>query len=184
MATTANPTQPTARRRWRTWTIGALTFYILGASIYLIAGGGGPADPDVPERANRTSSVEFQTLEGSTASLGDYRGRPLVVNFFASTCAPCIQEMPDLERFHQTRGEQVALLGLAVEGLRPARGIVAETGITYDTGLDPGDLLIDFGGVGMPTTVFIDDRGTLLRSHTGLLTYEQLMDMTDELFAS
>ncbi len=72
-------------------------------------------------------------LDGSTGSLADYRGRPLVVNFFASWCAPCLAEMPGFEQVHQDLGDQVAFLGVNLQD-RVADGqrVVDQTGVTYD----------------------------------------------------
>jgi len=175
----------------RTFFIRSLGLYVAAALVFLIAGGGAPEDrlddrrtePDAPpSELGPIHEVQFETLLGDQATLASYAGQPLIINFFASTCAPCVQEMPDLQRFHQSHGAEVSLIGLAVEGARPALGIVAETGVTYDTGLAPGDLLVDLGGYGMPTTVFISESGEILQSHTGLLTYDQLVAKADELF--
>ena len=90
--------------------------------------------------------------------------------------------MPDFQRLHESRGEQFQILGLAVEGERPARRIVESTGVTYPIGLDDSDLLVQLGGVAMPTTVFISDQGELLESHSGVLDYSKLIDRIEELF--
>ena len=161
----------------------ALAVYAAGAAAFLAFGGGAPVT-EAHDGDFSVHDVAYVDLDGNAASLGAFAGRPVIINFFASTCEPCKLEMPDLERFHQANGADVALVGLAVEGARPARRTVEETGVTYATGLDPGDLIVDLGGVGLPTTVFISHRGEVLESHTGLLTYEQIVDKVAELFAA
>src|SRR3546814_6055154 len=85
-------------------------------------------------------------------------GRPLLVNFFASTCVPCVTEMPAFEEVYQEVGEEVAFLGLAVaDRTDDARDLVERTGVTYPTALDQqGEVHDALGGTMLPTTVLLD----------------------------
>lgn len=120
----------------------------------------------------------YETFAGEQASLADYEGTPLVVNFFASWCVPCVNEMPDFEQVHQELGDEVAFVGLAVrESQEDSEGIVEETGVTYDLGRDPmGDLLTALGGVAMPTTVLVDADGTVTSVSNGELSAAELAE--------
>lgn len=183
---TAEPTQ--RRARWRWWTLIALGAYVIGAVVFLAVGGGSPdsrvADPSGSVLIGPVHEIEYETLDGEPATLTRYAGRPLVINFFASWCAPCVEEMPDFERFHQEQGDRYVVLGLAVEGARPARDLVAEVGVTYAIGLDQRDILVELGGVAMPTTVFVSANGDLLDSHSGILQYDDIVSRAEELFGS
>ncbi len=122
----------------------------------------------------------FVTLDERPASFAGYVGCPLIVNFFASWCVPCVTEMPDFERFWNTNGAKVAVLGLAANDRLPdAIETVNERGVTYPTGLDEGELFIDFGGLGMPTTVFISANGQILETHSGLLTLNDITNRAE-----
>ena len=157
--------------------LGALALIALVAAFLLTGGSGGldrsaaPTDP-------------YPDFDGVERSLADYRGRPLVVNFWASTCIPCVEEMPAFERVHQSREGEVAFVGLNVndlieDGLRLAE----QTGVTYDLGRDPaGELLRAVEGIGMPTTVLVHPDGTMSRPHTGELSESELNTMIDEEF--
>lgn len=118
----------------------------------------------------------FPTFGAGSSSLAAYRGRPLVVNFFASWCVPCAQEMPAFERVHKRLGERVAFVGIDVtDGETPARRLIEQTGITYDTGRDPqGDILRSFGAVTMPTTVLIRADGSVAAMYAGELSEADL----------
>lgn len=123
----------------------------------------GAVDPD---------EVTFTTYEDEVVPLADLRGAPVLVNFFASTCTPCIKEMPALEEVHQELGDQVTFLGLAVQD-RPenALDLVERTGVTYRTALDPESRVItELASTSfLPTTVLLDANGEVVGSHTGEL---------------
>jgi len=127
-------------------------------------------------------SVTFQTYEGEEVALASLRGGPVLVNFFASTCAPCIEEMPALEEIHQELGDQVTFLGLAVQD-RPedALDLVERTGVSYRTALDKrGDVIYALGGILLPTTVVLDAGGEIVGSHTGELTADEIRTLLTE----
>lgn len=128
----------------------------------------------------------FEMLDGSSGSFGTYRSRPLVVNFFASWCAPCLAEMPGFEAVHQDLDGRVAFLGLNLQD-RPEDGrwVVEETGITYDVGRDPdGELFRAFQGLAMPTTAFVDATGRIVDVHSGELSAGALQAKIESLLLS
>ena len=142
-----------------------------------------PAEHSVDPSLADVHALDFVTLDEQPAAFSGYAGCPLIVNFFASWCVPCITEMPDFERFWNEHGTQVAVLGLAAnDRLEDAIATVAERGVTYPTGLDEGELFIDFGGLGMPTTVFVSPEGQILETHSGLLTLDDITTRAQEHF--
>lgn len=165
---------------------------MLAAVIVAVAlAGGGSNDTtnatDAVEEAassrRRVPAVSFEMLDGSSGSFGNYRGRPLVVNFFASWCAPCLAEMPGFERVHQDLDGRVAFLGLNLQD-RPEDGrwVVEKTGITYDVGRDPnGELFRALQGRAMPTSAFVDAEGHIVDVHSGDLTAGALRARIEEL---
>lgn len=110
--------------------------------------------------------------------LGAYEGRPLVINFWASWCTPCLAELPRFEQTYQAHKDQVTFLGLNLQdSARSAAQVVTDTGLSYPLGIDPdGQLFRALGGLGMPTTLFVAADGTVLERHTGELSAEQLVD--------
>jgi cytochrome c biogenesis protein CcmG/thiol:disulfide interchange protein DsbE len=138
---------------------------------------GDPTGDPVPEGT-------FATLGGGTASFADYRGKPLVVNFFASWCVPCRKEMPDIERVHRDLGDQVQVLGLALrDSERDATSVVDETGVTYDIARDPsGKLFSAFGGLNMPSTFLVSADGLVVEARPGALSEEDLRGLIADTF--
>jgi peroxiredoxin len=119
---------------------------------------------------------------GGQGSLADFRGTPVVVNFFASTCVPCRSEMPDFESVHQRRGATVQFVGINTgEAIAPGRRIASDTGVTYPLLSDPpGATMTALGSVVLPTTVLADANGTVLDVHHGVLTDTQLEQWIDD----
>lgn len=116
------------------------------------------------------TAVGFTRFDGGQGTFADYLSKPLVVNFFASWCAPCVREMPEIEQVHQDLGDQVTFVGVDVrDRLAEGQELATRTGVTYELVRDPGgDVLTAFGGALLPTTAFVtaDGRITLLQNHT------------------
>jgi thiol-disulfide isomerase/thioredoxin len=133
--------------------------------------------PQVDLTGQAAPDFDFEQLEGGDTDFATFRaGQPAVINFFAHWCAPCVQEMPGLESVHQQLGDRVAFLGLSErESVDDAEALVDETGVTYDIGRDPGgDIVTAYSGVGMPTTILIDENGIITSSHTGPVSPDEL----------
>lgn len=115
--------------------------------------------------------VELPGMRGGQLRLADLRGRPVVLNFWASWCPPCLAEMPEFERVHRRLGDRVAFLGVNQRD-QPgaAERLARSTGVTYPLAVDPAGRAFDaFGGLGMPTTVLIRADGTVADIFAGQL---------------
>ena len=111
-----------------------------------------------------------------TFRLGELAGSPVVVNFFASWCAPCVQEMPEIEEVKQQVDANVRFVGVNVQDPADAGlELVERTGITWQVVRDPdGALIRAIGGRGMPTTVLLAPDGSIAASVTGALSAPDL----------
>jgi thiol-disulfide isomerase/thioredoxin len=138
------------------------------------------------ELPGSVAEVRLGSLEGGGGrALGELIGTtPLVVNFFASWCVPCIDEMPAFERVNQSLGGQVTFIGMANrDAPEDALATVQSTGVTYPTFDDPdASALTYFGGLSMPTTVFIDASGEVVDVNSGALTEAELRAKITDLF--
>lgn len=117
------------------------------------------------------TGAAFTTFDGAKVALSSLQGTPVLVNFFASTCVPCITEMPALEQVHKELGDQVTFLGLALQD-RPeeALALIARTGVTYRTAQDKdASVITALGGTVLPTTVLLDADGKIVATHSGQL---------------
>jgi len=126
----------------------------------------------------------LEGLDGGSASLDDYRGQVVLLNFWATWCGPCRDEIPDLEAVYQARKKQgFVVLGLAVEEPRETVApFVEEMGITYPVLLDvQGSVKKVFRVSGLPMSLLIDGQGVIRVRHVGRLTAEQLIGYLQEL---
>ena len=110
--------------------------------------------------------------------LAGLRGRPLVVNLWASWCVPCKKEMPAFQRVHGRLGDRVQILGVASKDFeRPARGTIQSTGVSYPSVLDQkGDVRARLSAVGLPATFFVAPDGRIVGRHLGELTETEILD--------
>jgi thiol-disulfide isomerase/thioredoxin len=130
--------------------------------------------------AGATETVLTGLGEGAAeVDLAAYRGSPLVVNFFAHTCVPCLEEMPAIERVFQAGNGAFDVLGVAVnDNVDEALALVERTGITWDVATDPdGSFIRAMGGLYLPTTVLIDAEGEIVEVHTGELDDGELVGL-------
>jgi len=178
------------------WPHRSLLWYWIGAGLVVLAGawfllngipGGDEAAHGGDGQAEAFDedgfrALPFTTEDGSTATLALYDGEPLVVNFFAAWCPPCRAELPDFQAVYEQRADDVTFVGVSHDFNEDSwRALINESGVTFDTVFQPGqEIWTDVGGVGMPTTVFVNADGEVVDTHSGLLTAEQLNDLIDE----
>ena len=131
-----------------------------------------------------------QILGGNELSLADLRGKPLVLNFWAGLCPPCRAEMPDLQEVYEEFGDRIVLFGLDVGvftflGTREeGRELLQELEVTYPAGSTlEGFAVRAYEVLGMPTTVFMTPNGEVMRTWSGLLTKDKMVDIVQQLLA-
>ena len=122
---------------------------------------------------------------GSDVDLAGLEG-PMVINLWASWCAPCRAEMPALQAFHERYGEQVGVLGIDYQDPQPVQALelARETGATYPLLADPGGDLNAREPVpvirGLPYLLFLDGDGGLAVVPGGVESARELVDLANE----
>ncbi len=180
----------------RTVRIGAVALLLVGALVALVllrddsepAGDAvapsltepnEPAGPPTPE-------IPFELFDGTSATFADFRGTPLVVNFWASWCPACVVELPEFQAVHERLGDEVTFLGFAnADDRERAIALAEDTGVTYTLADDPnGEMFVEFGLFAMPSTVFVTADGIVHDTFGGQLDAEALSERIDELRAA
>jgi cytochrome c biogenesis protein CcmG/thiol:disulfide interchange protein DsbE len=136
----------------------------------------GPA-PTLARVGEPAPGFVLSDLAGNRLSLGDLRGRPVIVNFWASDCAPCIDEFPLLTSAAAAhRSDGLAVMGVVVrDSSVAAREFLARMGATWPSAMDPGDAVaMQYGIIGPPDSFFIDRDGVLVSRQIGPLSSADL----------
>jgi len=150
---------------------------------FVLAGSGRDAPATAVPAPEPAPEVTFLLFDGREATLADFRGTPLVLNFWASWCPACVAEMPSFQEVHESIGNEVVFLGLDVQDTRSAaEAFVAQSGVTYLLGEDPdGSILAAFDGIAMPTTIFINEDGRIVGRQSGAIFEDDLLQMISDL---
>jgi cytochrome c biogenesis protein CcmG/thiol:disulfide interchange protein DsbE len=116
-------------------------------------------------------------LDGNPLRLEDLRGRPVVLNFWASWCGPCVEEFPLLrDAAAQHADQSLAVVGIVVrDRSEAARDFMLRNGATWPAAMDPGERVASaYGILGPPETYFIDRDGVIAARQFGPVTEESL----------
>lgn len=126
----------------------------------------------------------LKTFDENTIALANLRGRPLVINFWASWCPPCREEAPLIERtWRAYKNRNLTFLGVNIQDRKEdALSYLQEFDITYPNGPDPtGEITIDYGVSGLPVTFFISRDGKVVRRWVGALEHSVLSRSIEEI---
>jgi len=149
----------------------ALVVLLIGgvvAAEVLTAGSGSTARP-APE-------LPSQLLSGKRVDLASLRGKPAVVNFWASWCGPCKDEAPELKRFSESLGDRATLVGVDWGDAEDnAREFIEKSGWSYPILRDASQKVgTEYGLNGLPTTFVLDSDGDIVETLQGPQTVETL----------
>lgn len=174
------------RRRWGWWLL---------AGVVLVAAAVGVAITTddslgkVPGTTKLTGEAKTFVLDDvrvgrPPVTLEGLRGKPVVLNFFASWCGPCIREMPALQAMAERYKGRIHFVGVTFNDRRDAaKGVLERTGADYPAAFDgQSDLAVDYAVRVMPTTFFISADGQLVERKDGEISEVQLRTIIDRLF--
>lgn len=138
------------------------------------------------DRGQPASPLDLPGLRaaGQRVRLAAFRGHPLIVNFWASWCAPCRQEMPALEAVARKERGRIDFLGVDANDQRgSALAFLRKTGVTYPVAFDAhATAAARYGVYGLPTTYFLSPTGQVLGHQVGALTESRLLQLLARVF--
>ena len=155
--------------------IGGLFLVVLGIGMALKGNSGG-AEKTAPVVGAYAPDFIAQTLDGQSFHLKTTRGKPVVLNFWATWCPPCRAEMPMLQQYYNAHKNDYLMV--AVNDAEPAERVQAfiqQQGFNFTVVLDPSQYIVGAYRIqGFPTTFFIDAKGVIRNTHVGMLNQAQL----------
>jgi peroxiredoxin len=137
-----------------------------------------------PEIAAEAPDFALRDLRGNEVRLSEYRGRTVLLTFWATWCGPCRLEMPAFEdRYQELKDDNFIVLGVNYdEPVEDVRTFRDEFGLSFPLLLDPGGNVQRLYRIrGYPSSIFVDPQGVVRVVHLGLITEGQLRDYLIEL---
>jgi cytochrome c biogenesis protein CcmG/thiol:disulfide interchange protein DsbE len=195
----ALPEPPWRRSRWKSFLVGIGAAGVVAAVVWLAieireSDSGPPgrtpgqaADGAVAEVGAAAPGFELRTLDGGTIRSADLRGRPVVVNFWASWCNPCRREFPLLaQALTEHERDELAVVGVTYRDIESdSRDFVEETRASWPQGVDEdGAVAKAFGVRAIPQTFFLDADGTIAARIFGFSSKDALDEPLREILPS
>ncbi len=145
---------------------------IIGVAMAMGAVAKTPGEVSIGETLREAS---MQGLSGATQKLSEFRGKPLIINVWASWCGPCLQEMGSLERLQQTYGgKQFNIIGISTDDYWiNAKGFLQKTRISFPNFIDNRLFLENMLGANrLPLTLLVDAKGKVLAKVYGAQAWD------------
>lgn len=169
--------------RWTLLVVACLAAGLyIGRNLGLSVGNSDKAipQPDLTEAATVLPDFVLSDLNGVPRPISDWSGQPILINFWATWCAPCRREMPLLQKLHEESGNNgLQVIGVAIDHAPDVSAFTMETGITYPILVGQEDAIevtdgfgLDF--LGLPFSVLVDEDGQILKIQLGELHADDL----------
>ncbi|MCS7052155.1 MAG: TlpA family protein disulfide reductase [Ignavibacterium sp.] len=126
-----------------------------------------------PTDNKKAPEFSLKTLEGKTVKLSDYKGKIVIIDFWATWCPPCRKGIPDLVDLQKTYSKELVVIGISLDQERTIKDLkpfIQNYGINYPVVLGDEKVVRDYGGVNaIPTSFIVDQKGFIVDSHVGLV---------------
>lgn len=159
---------------WKGFIFGGVIFIITAAILYNAF----VASPDIS-----LNQLELLDLQGNNIELTDYEGKPMVVNYWATWCAPCLKEFPHFENAKQHFGSSVNFVVISDESIEKLNSFSKAKSYNFQF-LKSSKKLSEYGIneiTALPTTYFYDAYGNLIAKHAGGLSAEGLFGLINRI---
>lgn len=160
-----------------------IMFFVLTASLTIYGCEKQEAESNIPEEKEYSASFvsdgkkaadfSLKTLDGKEVRLSDYKGKIVIVDFWATWCAPCRKGIPDLIEIQKEYKDKVVVIGISLDQQNTIKDLapfIKQYGINYPVVLGTEQVVKDFGNIqAIPTSFVIDKAGNIIDTHVGLV---------------
>ncbi|WP_409293083.1 peroxiredoxin family protein [Peribacillus sp. SCS-37] len=129
------------------------------------------------EPGNIAPDFTLSTLDGKTVSLSDYKGKKVLLNFWATWCPPCKKEIPEMKEYAERMPDNEVILAVNMDPKADVKGFAAKMGMNFPVLLDKEDKVNSaYKVISIPTTYFIDSNGHISHKIIGQMKAEDLTE--------
>jgi cytochrome c biogenesis protein CcmG/thiol:disulfide interchange protein DsbE len=132
------------------------------------------SDPANVVVGSQAPSFALASLDGATVKSNAFQGTPVVLNFWATWCQPCMSEIPELKELAASSKAKVVGIALDSEGLKTIKPFVATNKINYTVLVGDEEVFQRFNGVGIPYTLLLDPSQRIVKIYRGPTTRKAL----------
>ncbi|MNZ64481.1 Thiol-disulfide oxidoreductase ResA [compost metagenome] len=138
------------------------------------------------QKGDQAPDFELTDVEGNLVQLSDFRGKKVLLNFWATWCPPCKAEMPHMQSFYKDFSDEVVVLGVNMtsidKGMEAIQAFSEEYGLTFPIALDQeGEVMDTYQITAYPTTYVIDQEGMIHAKFVGAIDYEIMKNTVDKM---
>lgn len=129
-------------------------------------------------------NFKLKDLDGNEVNLSDFKGKQVLLNFWATWCQWCDKEMPDLQKFHENYGDEIVVIGVnSMEDSDTVKEYVENGGYTFLVVMDTDGSVsgTEYYVTGLPTTVYVDRDGTLIGGVSGAISYDDMVEIYEDI---
>lgn len=121
----------------------------------------------------KAADFDLKTLEGKSIKLSDYKDKIVLIDFWATWCAPCRKGIPDLVELQKEYKDKLVVIGISLDQqntIKQLKPFIKDYGINYPVVLGTEKVVIDYGNIqSIPTSFIIDQKGNIVNKHVGLV---------------
>lgn len=134
---------------------------------------------------NKAPDFALKSFDGKTVKLSDYKGKVVIIDFWATWCPPCRKGIPDLISIQDEYKKDVVIIGVSLDGektIKDVPGFVKSYAINYPIVYGNEKVVNDYGGIeGIPTAFVVDKKGNIVDKHVGLVPKDTYVNKIKEL---
>jgi len=138
------------------------------------------------DKGNQAPDFELVTLDGESKKLSDYQGKKVILNFWATWCPPCQEEMPEMEKFHQQYGDEVYVIAVnftvSESNEDKVKKFIVDHEYSFPVLLDPENKANSgYEVLTYPTSYFIDENGIIRNKVVGPMTLQVMKEKIEDM---
>ena len=135
--------------------------------------------------SDKAPDFALKSVDGKIVKLSDYKGKIVIIDFWATWCPPCRRGIPDLVELQKEYKKDLVVIGISLDAAKTIKdvpGFIKEYGINYPIVYGDQQVTIDYGGIrSIPTSFVIDQKGNVVDSNVGLVSKDTFVNKIKEL---